>query len=965
MALGIEQQHHPLERVPSAADAQTRRHRDEQQSALGLVPAPARDGNDMGSEHEAIELDAVGPTARPGFDLADREMAISGLSSDEDGIDENGMIAEHQLSALERIFMCANSDEPGDRCVVICPQRQRRLLMVRVGRESRGTCQRGWKPSTCARLSSMFCRCSTSSPRMVSAFPGNNLDALAESFCTGDTIVKECFAPHLDEVMWYFYSQCPLDGQDDATLPMGHANATPKASARGARRTRSSSDMGESPTTGSERHSPPSPYRFSNESTPPTTSKTSPADADLGTSLSPPRIPSTAFTSLLGALLTDQSAFVADCAQAAFVRFLCRLKDRACPSHEHSEALAQLQLEHGDTDTDTMPAYHVDDAHAVVHRYRITQRAREALEEECVHGIVLGLARLDEDERPRAMSAIDSTSQTSSPAGTPRIGGDQPPRGVRAHRGLSTASSDDMAHLEHSPAISPRDPGRTPPTLTTTEPLSEGIRKPSQQLDDEDDATMDSWLENLTQPRADEDVDMDAPLVENKSGSRNGIRPFSHLEYDDDFGAQSPQISDFDSGDHIYSTFSSPKDGAADDEEASIGKLVSMSLIAAIASARCLDQDVLTNNILPEVARMKRESMLFVRKQAVEALQKLAEVIPAGIVEETIVPLLEAFMSDDAVHVRRTACASLPSVLSRVSAARRCDLVTRHIQSIALDTSADVRSTALEHIGEIIYAFHGDETGVPSVLVDFFLGKPSGERTRSATTAVQDDDDDAFVPMQTALDSPVGSVHETASSWGAPLVPASRSKMDDAERVTMCAFNFPAVALTLGAERWPELAEHYLSLCKDGNERARRSLASSLHHIAEVIGTEQSEHSLLEPFVWWLHDLPSVRNSMLENIGQFLAVLSGGAARPALERLASVWLNLTDWRVRELVMNELGRLPAARICDDVIDDLLSLLARGFKDTVAAVRFASVHLVSVASLHHKRHGLTLSAGNGHV
>merc|ERR1711939_1114095 len=111
--------------------------------------------------------------------------------------------------------------------------------------------------------------------------------------------------------------------------------------------------------------------------------------------------------------------------------------------------------------------------------------------------------------------------------------------------------------------------------------------------------------------------------------------------------------------------------------------------------------------------------------------------------------------------------------------------------------------------------------------------------------------------MQTALDSPVGSVHETASSWGAPLVPASRSKMDDAERVTMCAFNFPAVALTLGAERWPELAEHYLSLCKDGNERARRSLASSLHHIAEVIGTEQSEHSLLEPFVWWLHDLPS------------------------------------------------------------------------------------------------------------
>jgi hypothetical protein len=86
--------------------------------------------------------------------------------------------------------------------------------------------------------------------------------------------------------------------------------------------------------------------------------------------------------------------------------------------------------------------------------------------------------------------------------------------------------------------------------------------------------------------------------------------------------------------DPIFSSFSVDGQG---DEEAAIGKLVSMSLINAIAATECLSAEVLVTQLLPEVDRMKTESMFYVRKEAVQALASLANCLPVEVFEEKVV----------------------------------------------------------------------------------------------------------------------------------------------------------------------------------------------------------------------------------------------------------------------------------------------------------------------------------------
>lgn len=86
--------------------------------------------------------------------------------------------------------------------------------------------------------------------------------------------------------------------------------------------------------------------------------------------------------------------------------------------------------------------------------------------------------------------------------------------------------------------------------------------------------------------------------------------------------------------DPMYSSFSPDLQG---DEESAIGKVVSMSLIAAIATAGCLESETLVEQVLPEVERMKSEPVFYVRKEAMQALACLARALPVEVFETSVV----------------------------------------------------------------------------------------------------------------------------------------------------------------------------------------------------------------------------------------------------------------------------------------------------------------------------------------
>ena len=47
------------------------------------------------------------------------------------------------------------------------------------------------------------------------------------------------------------------------------------------------------------------------------------------------------------------------------------------------------------------------------------------------------------------------------------------------------------------------------------------------------------------------------------------------------------------------------------------------------------------------------------------------------------------------------------------------------------------------------------------------------------------------------------------------MVEGTRSQYGDSDTVRFCAFSFPGVLLTLGAEKWPRLQSVYATLTQD------------------------------------------------------------------------------------------------------------------------------------------------------
>lgn len=441
---------------------------------------------------------------------------------------------------------------------------------------------------------------------------------------------------------------CPLAELDasssDGDGASSSAAASPDESAPQQQQDAALSSVETSPTSS---HQP-----LSEASTPPTTSKPSPSGSDTplpscaslptildGSSTLPsaPSISATAFTSLLGALLTDQSAFVAKATEAALVRFLCRLKDRPLPPPPSDTEPTVADFTFGTTEPLPPPApaggdgEGGDDAAHHHARYELGDEARQILEDEIVCGIVLGLSRLDQednDDDERASAAGSASATGGAEAATTST----PAKGAAAKR-EGSAEKDDEADEVANPTLflSPEE-----------EPLDEawlaGLGASSSSSEGNsggDEATATSelvysgWGAPL-QSRGDDDTTQ----AQDAGASSSGIVPADKDPEPGDLSFHPPSPPSDPMG---YSSFSPDLGGNGADEEASIGKMVAMSLVAAIAHAECLDGDVFADQFLPEVARMKDDGVFYVRKEAVQALGSLAKCLPVETVEGTAV----------------------------------------------------------------------------------------------------------------------------------------------------------------------------------------------------------------------------------------------------------------------------------------------------------------------------------------
>ncbi|PWN28268.1 ARM repeat-containing protein [Jaminaea rosea] len=470
------------------------------------------------------------------------------------------------------------------------------------------------------------------------------------------------------------------------------------------------------------------------------------------------------------------------------------------------------------------------------------------------------------------------------------------------------------------------------------------------------DKAVDEPLGQAQPSESDEDSSWDAEMREDGDIDIGGLAADDWRKISSPFGSSSPIFDAYDRADI--------------DEEAAVGRMAAVSLIGALSlEAGAVSPSTVSDRFLPEILSLRDDAAFYVRKEVAMALGALSKHLDAEQVQERVLPAFEQLCADKIWHVRQAATTSLPAIFGRVKGQVKRETVVKLMRAFAGDVSRNVRTTALEIIGEAIYLFHEDEGGVPQELVRFFLGEPFDEEQESSSAGegLSNDKQDGSEGSFLFADFDFGSAMNGGANKRSTMLAASGSEsgvpptplwerpdynagFDDADRRLVMAYNFPAVVLTLGGDAaWPRLRQAHARLISSDSPKVRQSLSASLHEIAKLVSTETVRDELLPTFERLLStndEESDVKAALLENANVLLSRAPKDAALRQLGLLRDLWSTsfANDWRLREALALQVPLLADSFVGDDDEGCLMSIMQAALCDAISSVRDAGVKAV---------------------
>ncbi|KAF8488785.1 armadillo-type protein [Gautieria morchelliformis] len=628
----------------------------------------------------------------------------------------------------------------------------------------------------------------------------------------------------------------------------------------------------------------------------------------------PPLLPVQSFTPILGSLLIDHSAMVGAPARFAVVEILNRL---------HSA---------DDKNEDSPP---------------FAAKERKMLEQEIVHQVIIGMGRLDVSEE-NCPSPIFNAEMT--PEFPPTI---SPPSATDKNMQIFLPPLQTESQPSSSSTLQPEASDSVTDTCTASlasHPHSSG---PSSSLDS---------LPGPTYPLS-QGLPSQAPLDSAPPAllgdcCDRGILLCSHRSSEGTAGesAQNKALTNVAEGWLVAEAQQCQDTQDEANEQAAVGRLSSMSLIATVTAHAKLPEDTI-RAFADEVAYIGADPLCWVRREASFAVGALAKVVPVEVVLLSLLPLFEALASDTVWQVRHSAVFALPGILTRLTPQHRRTLALDVLLSLSGDVETTVRSAVLEVLGEVIYAFHTDDGGAPPELVSLFVGRHRGsewhqhknstetqfiprtdpKKPPRALSSVFENDDDLPEGSEAAQSEPVGKLGLP------PAVTTTPSDFfQDPARSLITSFNYPAVALSLGPYRWGEVREHYLTLTRDRSRRVRRTIAAGLGEMARILGSTIAGRDLLDAWQDMVHDAEDgqTRLKTLGGVCSFVGALEGPVRAGLMMGFVELWERwLTGWRERECLTLALPDL--ALLADEQGEVVRTLMGKALVDKMAAVREAAI------------------------
>ncbi|KAL9644252.1 hypothetical protein ABK040_005713 [Willaertia magna] len=322
-----------------------------------------------------------------------------------------------------------------------------------------------------------------------------------------------------------------------------------------------------------------------------------------------------------------------------------------------------------------------------------------------------------------------------------------------------------------------------------------------------------------------------------------------------------------------------------------------------IAAARLFNElapqfgsELVKEVVVQEIISLSDDPSLLVRKTVSQSLNLICQQIGPELTVTKILPVYLVLSKDEIWGVRKACAESLPEISKCVDKDTRLNTLVELFERFADDVSRWVKMEAYKQLGAFISTFEpeigtNDEFNptVPDALIQYFS-------------------DMAFQHDQ-----------------------------NETDMVEFCAYNFPAIAQTVGKAKWNQVENAYNHLVKDVQWKVRRSLACSLHEIAKLVGTEITESCLAPAFELFLKDLDEVKIGVISNLSSLFKYFTEETRNKYLSIICQIPEQTDNWRIKSEISKQLGFLAELVSPSVVRSTILEVIYNLYTDDFAVVR----------------------------
>ena len=293
--------------------------------------------------------------------------------------------------------------------------------------------------------------------------------------------------------------------------------------------------------------------------------------------------------------------------------------------------------------------------------------------------------------------------------------------------------------------------------------------------------------------------------------------------------------------------------------------------------------------IVPEINSLGLDEEFGVRMAVAKNLLNISKIVSFDFFTRKIFPLYDQLTQDKEEKVRKT-CADQVAEIAKVSSVeRQAEMLSAVYYRFLKDpTSKLVRGTAFQNIGPFIGAFKKG-SDIDSKIVDFYIN----------TTEASSNKDVCY----------------------------------------HASFNFPAFIFVFGKDEWPRFQSLYHKLTKINDNRIKKTLSSSIHELAKILGQKYTEQDLLPCLERFLKDkVIDIKMAALKNMHVFLKEVSPEKRAPFMRYIIQTQeeAGKSEWRLRLLLAQNLGNYCELFDHETVYNEFLPMFFKFCSDNVVKV-----------------------------